>query len=266
VVVVLSLLSYIPIYHREPLNHLPISCLPSVFCPSAGGHVVCCTTARRPGPLSDSERAMDFFFAPMPDAWLLPIGVGLVVSSVTVLALSKRQRETILERFHIQRRRASGASTPPRSLSPDNKCAAPTDVKEPLSSFGSPPDYLNTLPPSRRSALAELAETTSPSVQKILVGTEPPGDLSPENILPTTQSYELENDTREYTPTGFSTAEIKALGDFPAYDILSGVPLPQPYHNFDPENARPRPYRPFRWAYHQTMCRFPPNLHFRESF
>ncbi|GES64239.1 HRQ family protein [Aspergillus terreus] len=56
-----------------------------------------------------------------------------------------------------------------------------------------------------------------------------------------------------YTPTGFSVAEIKELGDFPDYAALSGVPLPGAYHEFDIEKALPRPYRPFRWSYHQTM-------------
>jgi len=32
--------------------------------------------------------------------------------------------------------------------------------------------------------------------------------------------------------------------------------LPEPYGGFDPAKALPRPYRPFRWAYHQTMCTF----------
>lgn len=57
-----------------------------------------------------------------------------------------------------------------------------------------------------------------------------------------------------YTPTGFSIAEIKALGDFPDYAALSGIPLPEVYEGFEIEKALPRPYRPFRWAYHQTMC------------
>lgn len=48
--------------------------------------------------------------------------------------------------------------------------------------------------------------------------------------------------------------EIKALGDFPDYSKISGVLLPKAYKEFDIEKARPRPYRPFRWAYHQTMC------------
>ena len=48
--------------------------------------------------------------------------------------------------------------------------------------------------------------------------------------------------------------EVRALGDFPDYAKLSGVPLPQPYPECNIERAIPRPYRPFRWAYHQTMC------------
>ncbi|KAK6336150.1 hypothetical protein TWF696_001716 [Orbilia brochopaga] len=53
---------------------------------------------------------------------------------------------------------------------------------------------------------------------------------------------------KTYTP-----AEIAALGRFPDYAALTGVPLPDPYLSFNIATARPRPYRPFRWAYHQTM-------------
>jgi hypothetical protein len=58
-----------------------------------------------------------------------------------------------------------------------------------------------------------------------------------------------------FTPCEFSTEEIKALGDFPDYVTLSGVPLPEAYPEFDINKAKPRPYRPFRWNYHQTMCK-----------
>jgi len=37
------------------------------------------------------------------------------------------------------------------------------------------------------------------------------------------------------------------------YFKLSGVPPPTPLVDFELEKARPRPYRPFRWEYHQTM-------------
>jgi hypothetical protein len=55
------------------------------------------------------------------------------------------------------------------------------------------------------------------------------------------------------SPTGYTLEGIYRLGDFPDYAILSGVPLPNVYQNFNINTALPRPYRPFRWAYHQTM-------------
>ena len=63
----------------------------------------------------------------------------------------------------------------------------------------------------------------------------------------------LQSDLHSSTATGFTLQEIKALGNFPDYATLSGVPLPRAYHEFDVSKAIPRPYRPIRWAYHQTM-------------
>lgn len=40
----------------------------------------------------------------------------------------------------------------------------------------------------------------------------------------------------------------------PDYAKLTGFPAPKPIHHFDIDSAKPRPYRPFRWEYHQTMC------------
>ena len=60
---------------------------------------------------------------------------------------------------------------------------------------------------------------------------------------------------QEY-PTGFrpkTKAERNQLGLYPDYAELSGVPWPEAYVDFDPQRALPRPYRPFRWPYHQTM-------------
>ncbi|KAL4906014.1 hypothetical protein BDW74DRAFT_177701 [Aspergillus multicolor] len=56
------------------------------------------------------------------------------------------------------------------------------------------------------------------------------------------------------TATGFSIADIEALGRFPDYSVLSGVPHPKPCPEFDIKTACFRPYRPFRWKYHQTMA------------
>ncbi len=180
----------------------------------------------------------------LPDQWMVGLGTLLLLSTAVILVVNKRQREAVLGRLHFQRRRTSGASTPPRSISPSKK--APTNGA---------PDFVNAFPPSRRSVLPELAKTLPSAASKKLLSTEPSGNFLVKHALPTTQTYSLDNEVPKYTPTGFSTAEIKAMGDFPAYDILSGVPLPQAYKNFDVTRALPRPYRPLRWKYHQTMCK-----------
>ncbi|PBP18497.1 hypothetical protein BUE80_DR010590 [Diplocarpon rosae] len=179
----------------------------------------------------------------LPNQWPLgSLSALFLLSSVIVLAVSKRKREALLGRLHFHRKRISGASTPPRSISPNREA-----------SIRSGPDYSTILPPSRRSVLPELARTLSPVSSKILLSPDPSVDFIVMNALPTAQSYSLDDQVPRYTPTGFSTAEIKAIGDFPAYDILSGVPLPHPYRDFDIAKALPRPYRPLRWKYHQTM-------------
>lgn len=170
---------------------------------------------------------------------LLPLGAVFVLFSILLFILQTERRDIILERFRLRRRRDSGARTPPRSLSPETKRAPKTCT----------PDYSSTFPPSRRSALAET-ESLSTFVEAV---TASHWNWT-EHVLPITASY-LEASDNTYTPCEFSIAEIKALGDFPDYATLSGVPLPQPYHDFDIKKALPRPYRPFRWAYHQTMCK-----------
>jgi len=117
-------------------------------------------------------------------------------------------------------------------------------------------DLPAAFPPSRRSQLPKLATTLAGANKRMLANAKPSVELNSKNLLPNFQHYDLPNKTLKYTPTGFSTEEIKAMGDFPAYDILTEVPLPQPYANFDPARALPRPYRPFRWQYFQTMCKF----------
>ncbi|KAK6504381.1 hypothetical protein TWF506_002582 [Arthrobotrys conoides] len=57
-----------------------------------------------------------------------------------------------------------------------------------------------------------------------------------------------------YPLKSYTQAEITSIGRYPSYSTLTGVPLPEAYHAFDIKTAKPRPYRPFRWAYHQTMA------------
>lgn len=177
------------------------------------------------------------------------LALGLLLLLVTFLSLSlglvltnRKHRDFLLGRLGIRRHRTSGSYTPPRSISPNKKDASLETQK--------PPDYSDVFPPSRFHALAELgirdSTNTSPSYEKRLP--------SSETALP-----EIHGD--HVTATGFSLNDISRLGDFPDYATLSGVPLPSPYTNFDITQARPRPYRPLRWAYHQTMCKQFSRLH-----
>ncbi len=114
--------------------------------------------------------------------------------------------------------------------------------------------FLLQFPPSRRHVLASLSgfEKSNPMRET------PPKVLS-SKALPTTTAADL-NKNNQYTPTGFSTQEIRALGRFPDYSILSGVRHPIPVSpDWDITKATFRPYRPFRWNYHQHMGRYLPN-------
>lgn len=164
----------------------------------------------------------------VPDEWLLLAATVIALSSMVIVACSKGYRNAVWYSLRTPRRRTSNASTPPPSFPPSA-------------------DFVNSFPPSRRSALLELITKDN------LIRPEPSLEALEREALSATNSYSFEKDITRYTPTGFSTTEIKALGDFPAYDILSGVPLPQPYKNFNAGSALPRPYRPLRWVYHQTM-------------
>ena len=180
-------------------------------------------------------------FIPTMEIFVILMGAAFVLSTTTLLVYQKDRRGIILERLHFRRRPDSGSGTPPRSLSPEKKRYQRISV----------PDYTTTFPPSRRSALAEIK---LPATRVEAVTTSTSDWIN--RILPMKESYVNAAD-HLYTPCEFSIAEVKALGDFPDYATLSGVPLPQPYHDFDIRKARPRPYRPFRWSYHQTMCTFP---------
>lgn len=103
-------------------------------------------------------------------------------------------------------------------------------------------------PPSRRHTLADLK--LKGSAAPYLVSTP---DVLRRRAVPSTRTADWDADDL-YTPTGFSTQDIRALGRFPDYSVLTGVRYPQPYgSHFDITKAIFRPFRPFRWIYHQTM-------------
>ena len=141
-------------------------------------------------------------------------------------------------------RRSSASKTPPRSVSPENK--VPNNGPSPV-------DYNDIFPPSARDTLATVLEDV-PAEQRAQFWR---GELQEAEFRK--GQIPLEADFRTcgpatYTAMGWSIGEIRALGDFPNYAKLSGVPLPKSYPECKVEKAIPRSYRPFRWAYHQTMC------------
>ncbi|KAK7209183.1 hypothetical protein V2G26_016361 [Clonostachys chloroleuca] len=104
-------------------------------------------------------------------------------------------------------------------------------------------DYSTVFPPSQRPVLGQLIPVASPGRDL---------SVSPRPVLPLDASY-LSAPSSSYVYSGFTVEEIKTLGNFPDYSKLSGVPHPTPLKQFDIDKALPRPYRPFRWSYHQTM-------------
>lgn len=177
---------------------------------------------------------------------LIALGAAFVAATI-VLVFDGKQRNVVLQRFDIRRRRATGSLTPPRSLSPEKQGLPPNKAS-------SDHDFSKAFPPSRRGALANLP---SDALQGPGKTAKQLSEISPDyrNCLPSEDSWDLDKFADHATATGFTLEEIKRLGHFPDYAALSGIPLPQEYEGFDISTAKARPFRPLRWAYHQTMCR-----------
>ena len=175
-------------------------------------------------------------------------GVAFAIVTNVFLAINKKQRGLPF----VQLRR------PNRRLSSTSKPLPSTGEKQPSKQSS----YDEILPPLRRESLHEVPT----NVLSRTGGTsETDADDSvneetvKQSILPMAVNYQTAAGNL-FTPTGFSVDEIKSLGDFPDYAKLSGIPLPDAYPEFDIDKALPRPYRPFRWSYHQTMCKFKPEI------
>ena len=143
-----------------------------------------------------------------------------------------------------RRPRQPASRTPPRSLSPAK-----------LISPSIPLGFWDAFPPSCRETLEAVAPKSPEARRKYLIPRDVDQATFEKNLISFTTNFATCGPFM-YTPTRISTDEIKALGDFPDYAGLSGVPLPEAYREFRIESALPRPYRPLRWAYHQTMCMF----------
>ena len=181
---------------------------------------------------------------------LIYLAIAVLLSNIILLVLTKSQRETLYAWVTswapaaTRGRRNSSANTPPRSLTPEKK--VPNNAPPPV-------EYKDLFPPSSREALLKVAESMSVSQKKKIGAQEVNKEEFKKNLILFEANYR-ECGPSTYTPMEISMAEIEALGDFPDYSKLSGVPLPEAYKDFEIDKALPRPYRPFRWAYHQTMC------------
>ena len=176
---------------------------------------------------------------------------ALVLSALSLMLLPKTRRQALQERlsswlpFSPRGRRNSSAKTPPRSFSPEKRL--PNNGPDPV-------PYKDCFPPSGRELLAECLGDLPEPLRAAYKGAELDQVEFKKNLLPFTADYR-EYGPSTFTPTEYSIEEVKALGDFPDYSRLSGVDNPRPYKEFKIEKAIARPYRPLRWAYHQTMCR-----------
>lgn len=112
--------------------------------------------------------------------------------------------------------------------------------------------FVKVFPHQTRENLKLLAATL-PELQRVRLGNlKFDQSVFEQSILDFVENP-LDADPGKYVYSGYSVREVKALGDFPDYAILSGIPLPNPWTEFDIEKSRPRPYRPLRWPYHQTL-------------
>ena len=166
----------------------------------------------------------------MAVASLAFIGLVFALSSLIYFAI---------ERFRTSRRKTNGALTPPASTS----------------TAKAQPGNDELFPPDRRHALATLPSNAmrgpGKTVMELSRVLPDYSRLTPDKAVCNT------NDWLDHTTaTGFTVDEIKRLGDFPDYALLSGIPSPNEYKEFDIKTALPRPYRPYRWPYFQTMCTF----------
>ena len=107
-------------------------------------------------------------------------------------------------------------------------------------------------PPSQRHTLARIISTLPDKQRELLECTlHDPVDLRT-GLIALDQDYQ-KCDANKVLPNGLRIQEIQAISDFPDFDLLTGYPHPQPYHDFNIDKALPRPYRPYRFPYHQTM-------------
>ncbi|KAJ3530381.1 hypothetical protein NM208_g9350 [Fusarium decemcellulare] len=162
------------------------------------------------------------------DLGIFPVHIGAIFIILTLLACISMRffhnhfqlRKRVGDEHSLQKRHVSKAEITLKRVSED-------------------PGYASVFPPSQRATAFGHGAIIDLSSGK-------------RHVLELSENYKHASPL-SYVFSGFSVPDILSLGDFPDYARLSGVPLPSPLPNFNIATAKPRPYRPFRWVYHQTM-------------
>jgi hypothetical protein len=131
-------------------------------------------------------------------------------------------------------------------LSSSSRSSQPLDSK----SAPSNPPFSSVFPPTNREGLLRL--TAAGETAHVF-----PSTIDPQTFQSKLIAWDA--DYRSYPDgtvllSGITLGEVRSLGDFPDYWVLSDVPEPEEYTGFELDKAVHRPYRPFRWGYYQTMC------------
>ena len=132
--------------------------------------------------------------------------------------------------------------------SPARSARSPTPDEKPTPN-GTSPAYSDVYPPSARDGLLRLV--AAGKTEHTFHATIDPAEFK-KNLIPWDADWRACSD-ESFFPSGIRLGEVRKLGEFPDYAMLSGVPAPEAYKGFVLEKAVHRPYRPFRWGYHQTM-------------
>ena len=170
----------------------------------------------------------------MPALLVFAIGSFIIICSAIFISLTDKRRDSLLSKL--------------RGISPlTEKHTEPAN--------GGEPNYSDVFPPSRRHTFVQLGPSVLEKLGKSAKEFQH-RHINYSKQVPDKDDVDNSQWDNLVTPTGFTVEEIKLLGDFPDYAKLSGVPLPSAYMDFNLTRAKPRPYRPLRWEYHQTMCMF----------
>src|ERR1700761_8729276 len=145
---------------------------------------------------------------------LLYVGLAVSITFITYFSLSQRQKDIVFERLSLRGRRSSNADTPPRSLSPE---------KDPSNSQPNASEYVNTFPPLTRENIPEAAAELPEDRRMVLESSTFDEKNWTKSILGWEEDFRIA-DPERYIYTGYKIKEIRAMGNFPNYSALSGIP------------------------------------------